>query len=155
VHKLLKSGRSGEQYPFLLLLLRNGALSAAGDEHWTKVLQANDVLGKLAVCPYHGKTLPLLRCAFAAADSAKTTPPGADGAGEQACRRRRRDDDDAPAAKATAKERTVLATLFDRFADEPSDTEQKMRNIATLVAWSVVTVSRAEKAEPIEMPFGV
>lgn len=91
----------------------------AGDEHWTKVLQANDVLGRLSVCPYHGKTLPQ-RCAFNA-DAKTTSPAAADQVaepGDRACRRQR------PDATETTKDRTVLTTLFDRFCQWLSESRR-------------------------------
>lgn len=103
-----------------------------GDEHWTKVLQANDVLGKLPVCPYHGKKLPL-RCAFN--DDAKTTSSGADQvsqAGDGARRRGRASctgTEDHPPGRVSlsteTKERNGLTTLFDRFCQWLSDARRQ------------------------------
>jgi len=104
----------------------------AGDEHWTKVLQANDALGKLPVCPYHGKKLPL-RCAFN--DDVKTTSVDQDQVpepGDRVCRRRRTSragaedhpPGDAPVSTET-KERTGLTMLFDRFCQWWSETRRQ------------------------------
>jgi len=103
----------------------------AGDEHWTKVLQANDVLGKLPMCPYHGKKLPL-RCAFN--DDVKATSVGEDQAPEpdnRACRRRQSSwvgTEDRPTGDVSStetKERTGLTTLFDRFCQWLSETRRQ------------------------------
>lgn len=102
----------------------------AGDEHWTKVLQANDVVGKVPVCPYHGKKLPL-RCAFN--DDVKTTPAAEDAEpAERACRRRplslagAEDHERGDVSLSTdAKERTGLTTLFDRFCQWLSETRRQ------------------------------
>jgi len=94
-------------------------LPDVGDEHWTKVLQANDVLGRLSICPYHGKTLPL-RCAFNA-DAKSTSPAAADQVaepGDHVCRHQR------PDATETTKDRTVLTTLFDRFCQWLSESRR-------------------------------
>ena len=82
------------------------------------MLQANDVLGKLAVCPYHGKKLPP-RCAFNG--DAKSTSSGekvAD-AGVRSCAA----DGKAKVADDT-KDRPVLTTLFDRFCQWLSETRR-------------------------------
>ena len=99
----------------------------AGDEHWTKVLQANDVLGRLAVCPYHGKKLPL-HCAFN--DDVKTASVGADQVAERgehaSCAGAPADHppgDDVHCSTET-KERTVLSTLYDRFCQWLSETRR-------------------------------
>jgi len=97
----------------------------AGDEHWTKVLQANDALGKLPVCPYHGKKLPL-RCAFNDED-AKT--PSASSGGAQipaeatACRQSSCVEEHPRVSE--AKERGGLTTLFDRFCQWLSDARRQ------------------------------
>ena len=107
---------------------------SSGDEHWTKVLQANDALGKLPVCPYHGKKLPL-RHAFN--DDAKTTLAGKDQVPQQpgdgtSCRRGRSScagTEDHPAGSASVstetKERAGLMTLFDRFCQWLSDARRQ------------------------------
>jgi len=98
---------------------------STGDEHWTKVLQANDALGKLPVCPYHGKKLPL-RCAFND-DAKSTTAAGEDQLGDAgACTA----DDHPPGGLSmsgeTGKERGAgLTTLFDRFCQWLSDARRQ------------------------------
>lgn len=98
-----------------------------GDEHWTKVLQANDVVGKqAAVCPYHGKNLPL-RCAFSG--DAKSPPAGDDPVpSDRVCGRDRSFRADlrpgGVCSPTQTKERTVLTTLFDRFCQWLSETRR-------------------------------
>lgn len=103
-----------------------------GDEHWTKVLQANDALGKLPVCPYHGKKLPL-RSAFN--DDAKPTSVDDDPVaepGDRPCRGRQSSsasaEDHSPgdvSSSIETKERTGLTTLFDRFCQWLSDARRQ------------------------------
>jgi len=91
------------------------------------------VLGKLPVCPYHGKKLTL-RCAFD--DDAKTTSAGDDQVpppGDGACRRGRAScagtevhpPGSVVSLSTSSKERTGLTTLFDRFCQWLSDARRQ------------------------------
>ena len=105
---------------------------STGDEHWTKVLQANDALGKLPVCPYHGKNLLPLRCTAFNEDLVKTTTAADLDQDNSAatCRRGRSGTEDHPGSE-SSKERGLTA-LFERFCQWLSEARRRQSSLLRL-----------------------